>query len=411
MSSKSSHGTEVSPSSLSVSMPSGSGLRAIEDVGEDANDQHEEARRAYEGGGAVDDNNGADEDNGEVTGSVVVQGRVEDCASWGLDRQWRMPDTHLANRQDYALSDAEEKLKATILKQRRHVDVLTHPGRLWLCGLAPRPTKMSGIADFQFGKCNPLRVRKQNIIINCRGERGRLFIEKEVVGQDYQIVVRSASRFVGSGVPVNPEGSVRHPGRGKGVMGLSNLSSAIEQEAATQPTLGDHHANDRQASPRKDTMDLATIQRLRAEKKAAAAAEKSSTSAVVKDHVAAALSSARQTTPPALEVAPTGVGNRVAQQPDMAELQEEVKMAKKMEEDARSALEQEKLGRQADKVAASKDKAALEAQVAALESKLQNDFIEVLDAAVVSARHMASKYMGVDLSDVPLENPGISRRL
>ncbi|OMO83148.1 hypothetical protein COLO4_22667 [Corchorus olitorius] len=90
---------------------------------------------------------------------------------------------------------------------------------------------------------------------------------------------------------------------------------------------------------------------------------------------------------------------------DMAELQEEVKMAKKMEEDARSALEQEKLGRQADKVAASKDKAALEAQVAALESKLQNDFIEVLDAAVVSARHMASKYMGVDLSDVPLENP------
>ncbi|OMO83147.1 hypothetical protein COLO4_22666 [Corchorus olitorius] len=296
-------------------MPSGSGLRAIEDVGEDANDQHEEARRAYEGGGAVDDNNGADEDNGEFTGSVVVQGRVgtgamattsahqcrgwieeynreaeskfpaalgcitkyrcdgptnevrirgtrfkgndshhkwkweffgvevEDCASWGLDGQWRMPDTHLANRQDYALSDAEEKLKATILKQRRHADVLTHPGRLWLCGLAPRPTKMSGIADFQFGKCNPLRVGKQNIIINCRGERGRLFIEKEVVGQDYQIVVRSASRFVGSGVPVNPKGSVRHPGRGKGVMGLSNLSSAIEQEAATQPTLGDHHTN------------------------------------------------------------------------------------------------------------------------------------------------------------------------
>ncbi|OMO96023.1 hypothetical protein COLO4_15545 [Corchorus olitorius] len=326
---------------------------------------------------------------------------VEESASWGLDGQWRMPDTHLANRQDYALSDAEEKLKATILKQRRPADVLTHPGRLWFCGLAPRPIKMSGIADFQFGKCNPLRVGKQNIIVNCRGERGRLFIEKEVVGQDYQIVVRSASRFVGSGVPVNPEGSVRRPGR------------------------------DRQASPSKETMDLATIQRLRAEKKAKSTAEKSSTSTVVKDHVAAALSSGRQTTPPTSRVAPVGVGDHVVQQPasfvatlpkgasglmdeleltlkklkkavqkekdkekrqketalkDVAELQEEVKMAKKAEEDARGALEQEKLGRQADKVAASKDKAALEAQVAALESKLQNDFIEVLDAAAVVRR-------------------------
>ncbi|OMP09837.1 hypothetical protein COLO4_05086 [Corchorus olitorius] len=275
---------------------------------------------------------------------------VEKSASWGLDGQWRIPDTHLANRQDYALSDAEEKLKATILKQRRPADVLTHPGRLWLCGLAPRLTKMS----------------------------------------------------------------------------------------------------DRQASPSKETMDLATIQRLRAEKKAKSAAEKSSTSTVVKDHVAAALPSGRQTTPPTSRVAPAGVGDHVVQQPassvailpkgasglmdeleltlkklkkavqkekdkekrqkeaalkDVAELQEEVKMAKKAEEDARGALEQEKLGRQADKVTASKDKAALEAQVAALESKLQNDFIEVLDAAVVSSRHMASKYMGVDLSDVPLKNP------
>ncbi|OMO67809.1 hypothetical protein COLO4_29990 [Corchorus olitorius] len=509
MSSKSSHGTEVSRSGLSVSMPSGSGLRAVEEVGEDANDQDEEVRQTYEDGGTNDDNNGVDEGNGEVTGSVVVQDRVDSefpaalgcitkyrcggvqqnithakakACMFGLtgtstyqfclpskedrifhirndarglffykpvfDMGFRLPchrfladvltfysiapsqfmpnawrqlvcilvacvyynlqlsvnvvrDLYeLSNsdgwyslqmrkgyggtRQDYTLNDAEKKLKATILRQRRHAEVLMHPGRLWLCGLAPRPTRMLGIADYQFGKCNPLRVGKQKTIVNCRGERG----------------------------------SVRRLGRGKGVMGLSNWSSAIEQEAAAQPTLGDHHVNDQQASPSKEPMNFATIQRLRAKKKAAAAAEKSSTSAVAKDHVAAALSSAWETTPPTLEVAPAGVGDGAAQQPassvanlpkgvsglmDELELtlkklkKEEVKMAKKIEEDAMSALEQEKLGRQADKVAA--------AQVAALELKLQNDFIEVLDAAVVSARHTTLTYKGVDLSDVPLENP------
>ncbi|OMO78654.1 hypothetical protein CCACVL1_14233 [Corchorus capsularis] len=232
---------------------------------------------------------------------------VDDCSFWGINGEWRAPNTKRANRGGYALTVGEEKLRDALLTNPHSSADLTNPTRLWLCGLSPFPTTMPGVRFSRLEKCGPLQVSAhKKVIVNCRGVEGEKFMK----GEGYETIVRSVEELSDGGVPLEIGCAARRHGRGKGLVGLGSLRHVTAIEAAAHPPSEEEHFDDQQDSLGEETMNLAAIQKRRADMRIV---PPPTTSAMANQQatIPATIPAARQTAPSALDATQVG-GDMIA---------------------------------------------------------------------------------------------------